>query len=439
MATSEDALAYVAAASKIAPTVVGLPENVEPRKINSVGIIGAGLMGGGIGMACANVGIDVVILDMNEEALARGMKLVESNYGRSRSMSPEKKVAALARFKPTVDYADLAQVDMVVEAVFESMEIKEKIFSKLDKVCKPNAFLCSNTSQLNIDQIAMATSPARRPLVMGTHFFSPANVMKLLENVRGASTSDETIATMMAWGQRIGKIAILVGNCHGFVGNRMVNFYGGAARAALAEGALPIQVDTAAMKFGFGIGPLMMSDMVGLDLGMQGYKAAGAWSPETIVDHALVEEGRCGQKTKAGYYDYEEGSRKPIPSAHVEGLLRQRYPIRDSSATPSEEEILSSLLIPMVNEAFKILEEGIAQRPSDVDVCYVYGYNFPAKEGGPLYWADRFGLEKVLSWIQNNGQVASSLLVRCVESNMSLAQYWEAHGGPGAPLLRAKL
>ena len=421
------ALRYMFAAERGGKKISDLPKSVKPRKIKTVGIVGAGLMGGGIGMCCANVGMQVTILDIDEQNLDRGMKLIDANYARSKSMTSKQKAAARANFHPTIHYQDLAECDLVVEAVFESMPIKQKIFAQLDSVCKPDAFLCSNTSALDIDEIAGACKPSRRPLIMGTHFFSPANVMKLLENVRGKDTSDETIATMMNWGTKIGKWCILAGNCRGFVGNRMVAFYSGAAIASVSQGALPEDVDAAAKTFGMRMGPLAMGDLVGLDLGIQAWKDAGTYNPEKVPVHALVAAGRKGQKTKAGWFDYPVDSRKPVPSPQVKHILRKMFP--GNISPPDQEQITRMLFMPMINEGFKILEEGMAQRPADIDVCYVYGYNFPKFRGGPMHYADSIGLKKVKETLQLLGIQPARLLEDCIASKTTLAKYWSKHGG----------
>ena len=419
------ALRYMFAAERGGKKISDVPKSVKGKKIKSVGIVGAGLMGGGIAMSCANVGIKVTILDIDQNNLDRGMRLIAANYDRSRSMSAAQKSKAKANFIPTTDYGKLAQCDLVVEAVFEDLSVKQKIFRRLDEVCKPDAFLCSNTSALDIDAIAGACRPERRPLVMGTHFFSPANVMKLLENVRGRETSDYTIATMMQWGTRIGKWCILAGNCRGFVGNRMIAFYSGAGRAALQQGALPEEVDAAARKFGMRMGVFAMADLVGLDLGIQATKKAGMYNPKKVITHALVDMGRKGQKAKAGWFDYPDG-RTPKPSQAVNTLVRKMYPLR--GARPSAEQITRMLFMPLINEGFKILEEGMAQRPADIDVCYVYGYNFPKHRGGPMHYADAVGLKKVKETLLALNVKPAKLLEDCIAANMTLAKYWKKHG-----------
>ena len=427
------ALRHMFFAERNGTKVPGL--KAKPRQIQVVGIVGAGLMGGGIAMCCANVGLTVHLLDVDKASLDRGMSLVKSNYERSRSMSPDQKAAALARFRPTLDYASFAQCDLVVEAVFENMNVKRNIFRKLSQVCRRDTFLCSNTSALDVDELAdVVVNPSR---VMGTHFFSPANVMRLLENVRGVSTSDEAVASLMAWGKKIGKWTILVGNCEGFVGNRMVALYGAQARAMLLEGANPSDVDGAATRFGMRVGPLVMSDIVGLELGMPRgeerdvARRNGSFDPKTNLQVALVDAGRKGQRFgTGGYFDYDGKSRIPKPSPQVRRILKQ---VRKnlgvtSPRSHSEEEIVDRLILPMVNEGFKILEEGFARRPADIDVCYVHGYSFPRWKGGPMHWADQIGLKRVHNSLQKMGVAPSALLSSCLREGLTLDAYWKKHG-----------
>jgi len=394
----------------------------KAAKISTVGIVGAGLMGGGIAMSCAEVGIVVKLVDVSEAGLAKGLKMIHANFDRSRRLSVDQKAQFKGRITGSTALTSLADCDMVVEAVFEDMDVKKEIFAELDRICKPSAFLCSNTSYLSIDEIASVTSRPER--VMGTHFFSPANVMKLLENVRGAKTSDHTVATMMAWGKRIGKWCILVGNCHGFVGNRMVDFYSKSAKTMLGQGLLPEEIDGAAQEFGMRVGPLVMADIVGIDLGIQAIKKRGQYDPHHVVAHALIEAGRLGQKSKAGYYDYKDG-RTPIPSAEAAAIVRQVAKNCGMSAvTLSNDGVVRRLLFPMINEAFKILEEGVAQRPSDIDVCYVHGYSFPRHRGGPLFFADRVGLSVVKTSLEDMGITPAPLLLQCVAAGKTLAKHW---------------
>jgi 3-hydroxyacyl-CoA dehydrogenase len=264
---------------------------------------------------------------------------------------------------------------------------------------------------------------------MGTHFFSPANVMKLLENVRGAKTNDLTISSMMAWGKRIGKWVILVGNCPGFVGNRMVALYNGQARAMVLEGATPSQVDEAATKFGMKMGPLAMSDLVGLDLGIQAVKKRGDYKPATVLPHALIESGRLGQKTAAGYFDYDKKTGKSSASPTAEKIIEGvRANVGGKTRTFTEEEIVQRIMYPLMNEGFDILVEGFAEKPGDVDVCFVHGYSFPRPRGGPMFYADTLGLPKLKAGLEKMGMPVSSLLADCVAANMTLAAYWEKNG-----------
>lgn len=420
------ALRYMFFAERAGVKVKGL--QAKPKEIKSVGIIGAGLMGGGIAMCCANIGISVVLLDINDQNLERGFELIQKNYNRSvkrGSRTQEMVDKALSLIKGSTAYSSLSSVDLVVEAVFEEMSIKKKIFKELDRVCKPGAFLCTNTSALDIDEIASVTS--RPEYVMGTHFFSPANVMKLLENVRGAKTNDLTIASMMEWGRRLGKWAILVGNCDGFVGNRMLVSYNAQATQMLEEGATPTLIDTVALKFGMRMGPLAMGDLVGLDLGMQATKKRGDWNPTTNVRHALVESGRCGQKSKKGFFDYNNNKAKPsTEAAAIIKACAKKKGVTQREI--SDQEVIERLFFPLINEGFHILEEGMAQKPSDIDVCYIHGYSFPRYRGGPMCYADKYGLPKVLKALEKMGVPPSSLLKKCVDSKLTLAKYWKKNG-----------
>lgn len=402
---------------------------VKPQKITSVGIVGGGLMGGGIAMCCVDAGINAIVLEVTEGALQKGMATIKSNWERSvkrGSRTPESVAKSASILKGTLDYKDLSQCDLVVEAVFEDMETKKQIFKKLDEVCKPGAFICSNTSALNVDAIAGVTK--RPEFVMGTHFFSPANVMKLLENVRGAKTSDLTIASMMEWGRVIEKWPILVGNCPGFVGNRMVNFYGGQARVMLEEGASVEQVDTAATEFGMKMGPLAMADLVGLDLGIQAKKKAGQFLPDKVFQDALIDAGRLGQKSKAGFWDYDD-NRKKQPSPVVAQMLEKMSKSKGIERRQlSNEEIIHRLFFPLINEGFRILQEGMAQRPADIDVCYVHGYSFPRYRGGPMFYADEVGLPIIKQTLEKIGVKPAKLLVDCVEAGVPLAKYWAKNG-----------
>ena len=387
--------AYIGAAGKAAWEVPDLPANTKQREIKSVGIIGAGTMGGGIAMNFATAGIPVTIVETTQEALDRGLKVVRGNYQRSadKGRFPQEEVEArMDRFDGKLELAALAECDLVIEAVFEDMELKRKIFTELDRVMKPGAILATNTSALNIDEIAAMT---KRPEdVIGLHFFSPANVMKLLEIVRAKHTADDVVATSMDLAAKINKIAVLVGVCPGFVGNRILFARQKQANKLLQQGLMPWDVDAALNAFGFKMGPFQMSDLAGLDIGW----SKGAKTENPIRD-ALCEMDRRGQKTQAGFYDYDE-SRRPIPSDVVAGVIKD---ITGAEANQmSQEEIIEICIYPMINEAVKILEENKAQRPSDIDVVWLNGYGWPAWTGGPTFWADQAGLDVIVAGLKKH-------------------------------------
>jgi 3-hydroxyacyl-CoA dehydrogenase len=385
---------YFFFAERESAKIPDVPADTPTRAINKVAVIGAGTMGGGIAMSFANVGIPVTVVEVAREALDRGLGIVRKNYeatasrGRLTSADVERRMGLI---RGSIDFADVADADMVIEAVFEEMPLKKEVFARLDKVARPEAVLATNTSTLDVNEIAAAT---RRPeSVIGTHFFSPANVMRLLEVVRGAKTSKTTIATAMAVGRRIGKVPVLVGVCHAFVGNRMLHQRGREAERLLLEGALPQQVDKVLYEFGFPMGPFAMGDLAGLDVGWRARKARGTRAP---VADRLCEMGRFGQKTGSGFYRYEGSDRTPRPDPEVERLIAEIA--RQEGVTRRQipdAEILERLLYPMVNEGAKILEEGIAIRASDIDVIWVYGYGWPVYRGGPMYWADHIGLKVI--------------------------------------------
>lgn len=388
--------AYIGAAGKAAWEVPDLPANTKQREIKSVGIIGAGTMGGGIAMNFATAGIPVTIVETTQEALDRGLKVVRGNYQRSadKGRFPQEEVEArMDRFDGKLELAALADCDLVIEAVFEDMELKRKIFTELDRVMKPGAILATNTSALNIDEIAAMT---KRPEdVIGLHFFSPANVMKLLEIVRAKHTADDVVATSMDLAAKINKIAVLVGVCPGFVGNRILFARQKQANKLLQQGLMPWDVDAALNAFGFKMGPFQMSDLAGLDIGW----SKGAKTENPIRD-ALCEMDRRGQKTQAGFYDYDE-SRRPIPSDVVAGVIKD---ITGAEANQmSQEEIIQICIYPMINEAVKILEENKAQRPSDIDVVWLNGYGWPADKGGPMFYGDMVGAQAVLDVMEKLG------------------------------------
>jgi 3-hydroxyacyl-CoA dehydrogenase len=366
----------------------------KAHDIKQAAVIGAGTMGGGIAMCFANAGIPVTVVETGAEALSRGLDTVTRNYRNTAArggLATQEMEARIARITGTTDLAAAADADIVVEAVFEDMGVKQDVFGRLDRIVKAGAVIASNTSYLDID--ALARSTARPQAVLGMHFFSPANVMRLLEVVRGAATSPETLATAVAVGRKLGKVPAVVGVCHGFVGNRMLRLRSIEAERLLLEGALPHDVDGALTDFGFPMGPFAMADLAGLDVGWRMRKAQGLSAP--IADQ-LCERGRYGQKTSRGFYLYEPGSRTPKPDSEVERLIfdaaAQRGIVRSALG---KEAIVERLLFPMINEGARILHEGIAQRPGDIDVIWVYGYGFPVYRGGPMHYADSVGLAYV--------------------------------------------
>ena len=382
---------YFFFAEREAAKIPDVPADVAPKDVKKAAVIGAGTMGGGIAMNFANVGIPVTVVEVAEEALDRGLGIVRKNYeatasrGRITQADVDKRMGLITG---TTDFNAIRDADLVIEAVFEEMPIKKEVFAKLDGIAKPDAVLATNTSTLDVDEIASATK--RPESVIGTHFFSPANVMRLLENVRGAKSSKTTVATAMAIGRRIGKVPVLVGVCHGFVGNRMLHQRSAQAEKLILEGALPHQVDKVLTEFGFPMGPFAMSDMAGLDVGWRIRKGRGM---KSAVADRICELGRFGQKTGAGYYRYEAGDRTPIPDLDVEKIIVDVATSMGMTRRPiSDEEIMQRLLYPMVNEGAKILEEKIAIRASDIDVIWVYGYGWPVYRGGPMFWADSIGL-----------------------------------------------
>ncbi|MBA1148417.1 enoyl-CoA hydratase/isomerase family protein [Ectothiorhodospiraceae bacterium WFHF3C12] len=381
--------------------VPGVSKDTPRREIGKVGIIGAGTMGGGIAMNFANVGIPVILKEVKQEALDNGIKIIRRNYentakkGRISQDDVEKRMSLISG---TLEYDELSDVNLVIEAVFESMDIKKEVFGELDRVCKSGAILATNTSTLDVNEIADSTS--RPEDVMGMHFFSPANVMKLLENVRGEKTSDEVVATVMDLSKKIGKVGVCVGVCDGFVGNRMLHKRQAEAVSLVAAGASPEQVDKVLFDFGFPMGPFAMSDLAGIDVGYrirQERRKAGdpeAQKPSWL--DKLAEQGRYGQKTGAGVFKYEEGDRTPKPDPEVAKLIedfRKENGIEPREVT--DQEILERCMYVMVNEGAKILEEGIASRALDIDIVWIYGYGFPVYRGGTMFWADQVGLKEI--------------------------------------------
>ena len=390
MSPESAALRHVFFAERQAAKVDGLPKDTTLRPVESVGIVGAGTMGGGIAMSFANAGIPVTLLEINREALEHGLAVCRANYERSAKkgrLTAEQVEECMGRIRGTTSYDDFEAVDLVIEAVFENPEIKYEVFRTLDEVCKPGAIMASNTSFQDIDRIAAVTS--RPQDVLGMHFFSPANVMKLLEVVRGGQTADDALATVMKLARRIRKVPVLSRVCYGFIGNRMVMPYMREAQMLLLEGATPAQVDGALERFGMAMGPIAVADLSGLDVS---YKARQALPdpPEDPANHVadrLVEMGRLGQKTGAGFYRYDAETRKRLDDDEVEALIRSEAEALGIAAQDfSDKEIVDRVLRPLVDEGARILDEGIAQRPGDIDIVYIYGYGFPAHRGGPMFY-----------------------------------------------------
>ncbi len=388
--------AYLTRAEQECWTIPDVPADTPVAPINKVGVIGAGTMGGGIAMNFASVGTQVVVVEQKQEALDRGLGVVRRNYDNSAAkgrFSTDEAAARADRISGSLNYADLADCDLVIEAVFENMDIKKQVFGQLDGIVKDGAILATNTSFLNVDEIATAT--ARPESVIGMHFFSPANVMKLCEVVRGEKSSNEVIATTMQAARDIDKIGVLVGVGPGFVGNRMLSRRQAQAQELLLDGAMPWDVDRVLTDFGFRMGPFAMSDLAGLDIGWNAETSKG----ESLRD-VLCEAGRRGQKTGAGYYDYDE-NRLASPSDEVKGLLHDF--VARSGRTPrsfSDEEMLQRQLFPMINEGARILDEGKALRASDIDVVWIHGYRWPRETGGPMFYADSVGLTTVVEQLR---------------------------------------
>ncbi len=430
------ALRHMFFSERMSAKVNGLAKDTPVRDIKSVGIIGGGTMGGGIAMNFANAGIPVTILEISDEALENGMNIVAKNYSitvKKGKLTAEAAAKRQALIGGTLDYNDFSDTDLIIEAVFENLDLKKKIFTKLDSVCKKGAILATNTSYQDVNLIADVTN--RPEDVIGLHFFSPANVMRLLEVVRADKTSDEVLATSMALAKKIKKVPALSRVCYGFIGNRMLRPYAREAQLCLIEGSSPEQIDSAMQSFGMAMGPCAVGDLAGLDIG---YKARevltdeqkGAPKTYKIAD-TLVEMGRLGQKTGAGYYTYDPATRKRLSDPKVMEVVEQVAKDLDISRRKIEdEEIVNRIMFALINEGIKILEEGIAQRPSDIDVVYVYGYGFPAYVGGPMNYADTVGLKKVYDTIcdfrDQHGQEfwqPAALLEKLVKEGKTLTQW----------------
>ncbi|HWP25742.1 MAG TPA: 3-hydroxyacyl-CoA dehydrogenase NAD-binding domain-containing protein [Xanthobacteraceae bacterium] len=385
---------YVFFAERQTKHVANMPVQTTPHEIAQAAVIGAGTMGRGIAMCFANAGIPVTVIDVGAEPLARGLESIAKTYRDSvarRRLTSDEMDRRLARIQGATDFAAVATADLVIEAVFEDFDLKRSVFRDLDRLAPAQALLATNTSYLDVNAIAAVTQ--RPESVLGMHFFSPANVMRLLEVVRGAKTSPQALASAMAVGRRLGKVPVVVGVCHGFVGNRMLRQRSVQAERLLLEGALPQEVDRVLVDFGFPMGPFAMSDLAGLDVSWRMRKAFGL---RAEIADALCEAGRFGQKSGRGFYRYDPDSRAPQPDPEVEQLIvavSQRLGIMRRVIAP--ETMLERLIYPMINEGARILEEGIAQRPGDIDVVWVYGYGWPAWRGGPMYYADRTGLDRV--------------------------------------------
>lgn len=402
--TQSRALRHVFFAERAAAKIDGIPADTPLIPIRKVGILGAGTMGGGIAMNFLTAGYAVTIVERQQEALDRGVSIIRKNYERSAAkgrFTDAQVKAAMDLLTPTLDYNDLADCDLVIEAVFENMDVKKDVFRQLDGIVKQGAILASNTSYLNVDEMAAET---KRPgSVLGLHFFSPANVMRLLEIVRAEKTEPAVLKTAMDLAKKIGKVAVVSGVCFGFIGNRMLSPRQRAAQAMLLQGAMPWDIDKALTDFGMPMGPFQMSDLAGLDLGWDKANSKG----ETIRD-VLCERDRRGQKTGKGFYDYDE-NRRSIPSEEVAGIIRD-FAARSGLAQRSftADEVREALLFPMINEGAKILQEGMAQRASDIDTVWINGYGWPAYTGGPMFWADTIGLDKVVAGLKAQAEAAGA-------------------------------
>ncbi len=405
--TESKALRYQFFAERQAARIPDVPHDIPVRPVERVAVIGAGTMGGGIAMNFASLGIPVQIVDVDEAAIGKGLAIVRKNYERGVKkgrMTADQLEQVMGLFEPVTDYAQLSDADLVIEAVFENMALKKEIFGKLDAACKPGAILATNTSTLDVDEIAAATG--RPQDVIGLHFFSPANIMRLLEIVRGKETSGEVLQTCIRLAKKIRKVGVVSGVCYGFIGNRMLAGYHREAWMMILEGAKVEQVDKALFDFGMPMGPLAVSDLAGIDVGArirEERRAAGNWPDDErfgLIPDRLYRLGRYGQKTGAGFYRYEEGSRTPAPDPEVAALIAEeagRLGIEQRDI--SDEEIVSRCVYPLINEGARILEEGIALRASDIDVVWVNGYGFPPYRGGPMFYADTVGVARVYETI----------------------------------------
>ena len=425
MHPQREAMIHIFFGERAASKISDVPKETKVMDIKKAGIIGSGTMGGGIAMCFANAGIPVHIIDQDEENLKRGVSVIENNYDfmvNKGRLSPEQKDSVFGLVSSSLDYKDVSDCDIVIEAVYENLELKHEIFKSLDTHVKEGAILASNTSGLDIDSIASVTS--RPELVVGTHFFSPANIMRLLEVVRGEQTSDETLATIMAIGKRLKKAAVVSLNAPGFIGNRMLFGYTAQANMLLLEGALPHQIDQALESFGLNMGPFRMMDLVGLDLGWRARKLSGKESPlHAKIGDELCEQDRYGQKSGAGYYNYSEGSRAPNPAPENEAVYEKissenGFTRRDIS----DEEIVERCILALINEGADILSEGVAQRAADIDVVYINGYGFPIWRGGPMHHANAMGLDKVIEKLEKYREITGNDVYKPSEMLVNLAK-----------------
>ena len=426
-----EAMIHMFFGERAASKISDVPKDTKVMDIKKAGIIGSGTMGGGIAMCFANAGIPVHIIDQDQDNLTRGISVIEKNYdfmvGRGK-LTQDQKDAVFGLVSSSLDYKDVSDCDIVIEAVYENLELKHEIFKSLDEHVKGDAILASNTSGLDIDSIASVTK--RPEKVVGTHFFSPANIMRLLEVVRGDQTSNETLATIMAIGKKLKKAAVVSLNAPGFIGNRMLFGYTAQANMLLLEGALPHQIDQALESFGLNMGPFRMMDLVGLDLGWRARKLGGKDSPlHAKIGDELCEQNRYGQKNGAGYYNYSEGSRAPNPAPENEATYEKisaenGFTRRDIS----DEEIVDRCILALINEGADILSEGVAQRAADIDVVYINGYGFPIWRGGPMHHANAMGLDVVIEKLNKYREITGNDVYKPSEMLLKLAESGERLG-----------
>ena len=425
MHPQREAMIHIFFGERAASKISDVPKDTKIMDIKKAGIIGSGTMGGGIAMCFANAGIPVHIIDQDEENLKRGISVIEKNYDfmvNKGRLTSDQKDAIFGLVTSSLDYSDISDCDIVIEAVYENLELKHEIFKALDQHVKPEAILASNTSGLDIDSIASVTS--RPDKIVGTHFFSPANIMRLLEVVRGEQTSNETLATIMAIGKKLKKAAVVSLNAPGFIGNRMLFGYTAQANMLLLEGALPHQIDQALESFGLNMGPFRMMDLVGLDLGWRARKLSGKESPlHAKIGDELCEQNRYGQKSGAGYYNYSEGSRAPNPAPENESTYEKISSENGFTRREiTDEEIVDRCILALINEGADILSEGVAQRAADIDVVYINGYGFPIWRGGPMHHANALGLDVVIEKLEKYKEITGSDVYKPSEMLLKLSK-----------------